>query len=423
MKLEGTILRATATAQPGGGGRAVRRSRTTRRFTGSFMTETSRRFDPGEPLDLAPDPVAQWLDWEEQANLVGFRTSIQPVEIEVACVPRDEVEVHILPGAPESIVERFVRGDQVFFPRHPLNTDSSVAWFDAPVSERWTARFTSSRTLALPGPESGAALVSLKLATDHPHPNFHQPEKTRLREEAIGAVDWVRILSRIDRLLEPLVDVALVTEVLVVLAAGRESGFMVRDLRLFQDGHHYLPALSLPWVGRQIARANAEAFESFWGRCFAEPAGRAKARLFARYGLWYETPNPQNVLIQLDRKLRPTGTLVFRDVGDGECATDAGVTGDVPWTRVLSDLRPETRNSFWAFGEAGGHSVDAGTLADWYTQHDHGYYAELARWFPELASPATTDPDARLEHWNRVLQSDRAEEAIASSFRRSRPPT
>jgi hypothetical protein len=385
------------------------------------MTDPSRRFDPDEPIRLDPDPVAQWLDWEAQANLIGFRAKTEPVEIEVVSVPRDQLEVHILPGAPEAIVNRFVRGDRVCFPRHPLNTDPSVAWFDAPVSERWTGRFTSSRTLALPGPESGAALASLKLATDHPHPDFHQPEKTRLREEAIGTVDWVRILARIDRLLEPLADVALITEVLVVLAAGRESGFLVRDLRLLQDGHYYLPALSLPFVGRQIARANGEALAPFWGRCFAEAVGRAKARLFARYGLWYETPNPQNLLVQLDLELRPTGTLVFRDVGDGECATDAGTCVDLPWTRLVSDLRPETQNSFWAFGEAGEHSFDATTLEDWYARHDTGYAAELARWFPELAPSAGAAPAAMLEHWNRALRSDRAEAAIASAFRRKRP--
>jgi hypothetical protein len=242
------------------------------------MTTKTPRFDPAEPIEPSPDPVAQWLDWEEQANLIGFRTSTEPVEVEVVLVPRDRVEVHVLPGAPAVIVDRFLRGDRVCFPRHPLNTDPTVAWFDAPADERWTARFTSSRTLALPGPESGSALASLKLATDHPHPDFHQPEKTKLREEALGAIGWALTLARIDRLLEPLSDVALVSEVLVVLAAGGESGFMVRDLRAFQGDRYHLPALSLPWVGRQIARRNGEDFEPFWARCFAETVGRAKAR-------------------------------------------------------------------------------------------------------------------------------------------------
>jgi hypothetical protein len=369
-------------------------------------------------MKVDPDPIAQWLDWEEQANLVGFRTSTLPVEIDVVSVPREEVEVHILPGAPEAIVERFVRGDRVCFPRHPLNRDASVAWFDAPASERWTARFTSSRTLALPGPESGAALVSLKLATDHPHPAFHQPEKTKLREEALDTVAWVRTLGRIDRLLEPLRDVVLVAEVLVVLAAGRESGFLVRDLRIFQDGHYYLPALSLPFVGREIARGRGESLAVFWGRWFAESVGRAKARLFARYGLWYETPNPQNLVVQLRGDGRPTGVLLFRDVGDGECATDARTATDVPWTKLLADLRPETENSFWAFGEAGSEAIGDVTLHEWYGRHDDAYYGELARWFPELAPPEGLPREAHLDHWNAALRGDHREETIARAFAR-----
>jgi len=384
------------------------------------MAEPVRSFDPERPLVLDPDPVAQWLDWEEQANLVGFRTSTRPIAIEVALVPRAAVEVHILPGAPGAIVDHFLRPDGVAFPRHPLNHDGSVAWFHAPTVERWTGRFTSSRTLALPVTGRAAPLTSLKLATDHPHPDFHQPEKAKLREEALGAVEWVRTLARIDRLLEPLAGVVLVTEVLVVLAVGQESGFLVRDLRCFQDGHYYLPALSLPWVGRQIARANGEPFEGFWGRCYAQAVGRSKAHLFARYGLWFETPNPQNVLVQLDRSLRPTGTLVFRDVGDAECATDSATAQGRPWTCVRGELQPETRNSFWAFGEAGDHSVDDATLATWYALHDDAYFEELGRWFPALAPGAATPAEARLAHWNEALRGPNARASFAAAFAQHR---
>ncbi|HKJ24344.1 MAG TPA: hypothetical protein VKB65_05935 [Myxococcota bacterium] len=375
-------------------------------------------YDPDGPLRADPDAVAQWLEWETHANLAGFRTQADPVEVEVAWVPRDALEIHVLPGAPLEIVESFLRPDHVCFPRHPLNTDPTVAFFDAPVRERWTARFTSSRTLALPGPESGARLASLKLATDHPHRAFLQPEKTRLREEAVDAVAWVRVIDRIDRRLEPLEGVALVSEVLVVLVRDGESGFMVRDLRLFQDGHYYLPALSIPFVGPQIARSLGADFEALFGEHFAEAVGRAKARLFARYGLWYETPNPQNLLLQLDRDLRPTDTLVFRDVGDGECATDAFTATDEPWTRVTADLRPETETSFWAFGEAGRNSIAADTLSRWYARHDDAYFGELARWFPELASGPEVAPAARLDHWSRALRSDAAAPVIAAAFER-----
>jgi hypothetical protein len=383
---------------------------------GADGCSAARRYDSDAPLTLLTDPVAQWLDWEQQANLLGFRTSTQPVEVEVASVPRDEVEVYVLPHAPPEIVERFLCGDRVLVARHPLNQDASVAWFDAPVAERWTARFTSSRTLALPGPESGDALFSLKLATDHPHPAFYQPEKTKLREEALGAVEWVELLARVDAFLGPLEGFDLVTEVLVVLDAGGESGFMVRDLRLFQDGHHYLPALSLPWVGRQIVRRHGADFARFWGLHYAAAVGRGKARLLARYGLWYETPNPQNVLVQLDHDARPTGRLSFRDVGDGECATDAFGVAHVPWTRLVRDLRPETQNSFWAFGEAGDHAVGPAVLEQWYAAHDDAWFAELAAWFPAIAPPPGVAANARLDHWNAALRSDAGIEAVHRAF-------
>lgn len=91
------------------------------------MSERPRSFDPEQPLTVDPDPVVQWLDREEQANLVGFRTSTHPVEVEVVSVPREALQIHVLPGAPAAIVDRFVRGDVVCFPRHPLDRDASVA--------------------------------------------------------------------------------------------------------------------------------------------------------------------------------------------------------------------------------------------------------------------------------------------------------
>jgi hypothetical protein len=375
-----------------------------------------RDFDPESELVLLCDPVEQWLDWEEQANLIGFRTGTHPVEVELSEIDRDELEVHVLPGAPPEIMERFLRGGKILCARHPLNRDALVAWSGTPVHARWSARFTSSRTLAMHGTESGEALFSLKLATDHPHPNFYQPEKTKLREEAAAAVGWVEQLARIDGQLGPLDGVQLITEVLVVLARGGESGFMVRDLRLFQDGNYSLPALSLPFVGRQIARQCGDSFGAFWARHYARPVGMAKARLFARYGMWFETPNPQNLVIRLSPSLHPLPQIVFRDVGDGECATDAFTSTDRPWTRLESDLRPETRNSFWAFDEAGDHSIEAETLERWYAVHDDAYFRELARCFPGIAPPEPVEPSMRLEHWNRALRTVAGEVAVAHFF-------
>jgi len=379
--------------------------------------ELARSASPGQPIEPLPDPVEQWLRWEEQANLVGFRMSTKPVELAVAAVAPGLVSVEASAQAPGDILERFLRGDSVLFPRHPLNQDPSVSFFDEPVAEHWWCRFTSSRTLVVPvGP--GESLFSLKLATDHPHPDFRQPEKTRLREEADWSMDWCDPVDRIDALLGPDPRVRMVREIVALVVRGSETACLVRDLRLFQDGHHYLPALSLPWVGRQIARRFGEDFAEFWGHHYATPVGRAKASILARYGLWYETPNPQNVVIQLDRELRPTGVLVFRDLGDTYCATDAFEASATPWTRLRTDLRPETANSFWAFGECGDRSVEAGVLSDWYARHDRAYFAELAEHFPELAPPRSESAGELAQAWSRALRGPDGERAVAVGFER-----
>lgn len=385
-----------------------------------------RAYDPDDAFQLLPDPVAQWLDWEEQANLIGFRVSTVPVEVELSSIASEELEIHVLPGAPKQLVSRFLRDRRVLCARHPLNQDPNVAWQTTPVAERWQARFTSSRTLAMYGPESGVGLFSLKLATDHPHPDFLQPEKTKLRAEAMDAVRWATTLARIDALLPPLEGARLIPECLVVLERGGEAGFLVRDLRSFQDGSYTLPALSLPFVGPQLARARGESLADFGRDHYAEPVGRGKARLLLRYGLWFETPNPQNLLVRFDARLEPNPAIVFRDVGDGDCATDAFTAVERPFTKLVADIRPETKNSFWAFGEAGEHSIEQSVLDGWYAAHDDAYFGELARVLPELAPPAETRPEARLDHWNAILRGARGEEALARHFdremaRRRRP--
>jgi hypothetical protein len=229
---------------------------------------------------------------------------------------------------------------------------------------------------------------------------------------------WCAPVDRIDALLGPDPSILLVREVVSLLVRGSETACLVRDLRPFQDGHHYLPALSLPWVGRQIARRHREPFAEFWGRHYAERVGRAKARLLARYGLWYETPNPQNVLVQLDRELRPTGRLLFRDVGDTYCATDAFEARELPWTRLRTDVRPETQNSFWAFGEAEECSIGASVLGNWYARHDRAYFAELAAHFPEAAPSRAKGAAELASAWSRGLRGAEGERAIEAGFAR-----
>jgi hypothetical protein len=112
--------------------------------------------------------------------------------------------------------------------------------------------------------------------------------------------------------------------------------------------------------------------------------------------------------------------LVFRDLGDTYCATDAFDARGVPWTRLERDLRLETENSFWAFAEAGPCAVAPSVLADWYARHDRAYYAELAAHFPNASPDPATTPAERAAAWSRALRGPSGERAIADGFQRGR---
>jgi hypothetical protein len=169
----------------------------------------------------------------------------------------------------------------------------------------------------------------------------------------------------------------------------------------------------VPFRGRAIARLHGERFEEFWSRNYAEPVGRAKAKLLVRYGLEYDTPNPQNLLVELDRRFAPTGVVALRDLGDTEPIVEDAPGGAVGWTRLLRDLRPETRNSFWAFDEAAEDSVSAEVLADWRERHDRAYLAEIARLLGLREGPTT------FAGASDFLRSPQAEPALARLFDRS----
>jgi hypothetical protein len=365
---------------------------------------------PGRPpaaCDL--EPIEQWLRWEEQANLQGFRTSTQAVDVPVSAIPLERVSVRFATAPPRSLVQLFFRNGKVLFPKHPLNRDPDVAFAAEPAALHWQARFTSSRTLVL-WHGAGDAAFSVKLATDHPHPDFRQPEKTELREEATDAITYAALVRRVDAVLGPDPRLVLIQEAMSVLVPGSESGFVVRDLRPLHDSHYYLPALSLPWCGPEIAERHGLRFEELWGRAYAEAVGRAKASLFARYGLQYETPNPQNILLQLDRELLPTGVIVLRDLGDANPATDALACRERPWERLLHEIRPETRNSFWAFDSADERRIAPAVLEPWYERHDRAYLAELAAFFGLAQAPDS------FAAWSGFLRSRAGERAVAAAF-------
>ncbi len=336
-----------------------------------------------------PRPFAQWLLWEQQANFAGFRTTTREIALEVVRVERRRVRLRFAAGLSPALCARVVAGAHVLLPKHPLNRDPGVAFADAPASLTWRARFTSSRTLVVL-PDDGGTPFGVKLATDHPHRDVCQPEKTKLATEVEEALALAAHVRAVDARLGRDPKLVLLTESLGVQIPGSETGMLVRNLEPLCDGHHYLPAFAIPFVGAALAAAAGERFAAFWADGYAEPVGRAKAKLLGRYGLQFQTPNPQNILVQLDGRLRPTGAIAFRDLADTDFATDAARSRGADWTRLVAQLAPETANSFWAFDQAPDAPIDARVLAAWYARHDRAYLDELRRLrhLPECGSLA-----------------------------------
>jgi len=259
----------------------------------------------------------------------------------------------------------------------------------------------------------------VKLPTDHPHPDFAQPEKTRLREEARDALLNSALIARVDAALGVDPALRLLREVLVVMLRGSESGFLVRDLQPLADGNYYLPGFALPWCGREIAALHREPFDAFWGRHYAAAVGRAKAKLVARYALQYETPNPQNLLLQLDARLRPTGQVVFRDIGDANSLVATRSAPDRPWGAPAVALTPETANSFWAF-DADERQIAPDTLSAWHALHDRAYLAELVAFLGLPARLALLPAAEALAELSALLGSESGARLAADGFEHQR---
>src|SRR5690606_6398310 len=108
----------------------------------------------------------------------------------------------------------------------------------------------------------------------------------------------------------------------------------------------------------------------------------AKAKLLLRYGLQMETPNPQNILIQLDRDLKPTGKIIFRDVSDTFFVK--AVAKGLGYRDIMIEdmkheyypnvaLKPYWSNSSWRLNKSKNRPIYGFQLEAWGLTHDKAY--------------------------------------------------
>lgn len=337
------------------------------------------------------DAYLQWLKWEQTANVFKFHQPTARIELPISRVALQKVEIQADPSLAKSIKKIFVQKQdgkkRVLWVKHPHNTVESVPFFDKKIVDHVEAYYTASRSMVLGGELRG---FTLKAPTDHPHgPDKNdQPSKADTSGDVISALLHSEHISSQDKKLGQDDVLIILPEILTIADKKTQIGYVVRDVRHLDDGHYYLPAFSIPYVGREIAKINGQPFEKFWAEHYAKLLGEAKARLLLRYGLQMESPNPQNMLIQLDRNLKPTGRIAIRDLSDAFFVEDIAqalgfkkaVKKDIDVDYLpQAKLHPFVSNSFWRMDAADNKSISEKTLDKWKIIHNRQFTSYILR--------------------------------------------
>lgn len=365
------------------------------------------------------DAWAQWRTWEQRENFEIFRKSEEAHQIGFSLVPKSSVQIKAPKNLPPEIIELLsLNNGQIRWMKHPYNEVNSLPHFSAPVAGSIKSYFTASRSMTIEG-TFGA--YTIKMPTDRPHgpKGEWQPSKASTKDDIDSGRLRSSFIEQVDRQIGKDDKLIIALELITVADKKTGEGYLIRDVSFMKDGHYYLPALSLPYVGRKIAEINGQKPDIFWGEHYAALLGSSKAKLLLRYGIQMETPNTQNMLIQLDRNLKPTGRLVFRDVSDTHFVEpvakalgfNKAIEKDIEIDyKPERDIEPYWENSAWRLDEAGSASYPSKLLADvWGPKHNEAYKKTiedaLGVRIPEKTGDTVSDV-------NDFLKTDTAQRAL-----------
>ena len=344
-------------------------------------------FNNSTSIVIEKPPFEQWLIWEQEANFEIFRKDRAPIKVDFSLVSPVGIKTTFMSTASQQLKDYIFSGKQIRWFKHPYNTHASLPDFKEQSDGTISAYLTASRSLAI---QVGDEYYTIKMPTDYPHgpKGEYQPSKASTSEDILDGINRMNYINRVDAEIDLDPDLILAKEVAMVADTATGEGFLFRDLSFMKSGNYYLPALSIPYVGREIAEKNGVPVENFWKSSYSELLGRSKAKLLLRYGAQMETPNSQNMLIEFDKNLKPTGRLVFRDISD--TVLIKGVAEGLGEHEVLKKdslngvknstrINPYWSNSAWRFDEAGSKSFSEETINRWGIAHDEAYRNEIEK--------------------------------------------
>ena len=256
------------------------------------------------------------VEFENVHNRPEYSRPVEQVEVPLVKIKAADTNVNYF-GSYQKVQSLIADKNIVNWYQHPFNTSSEVPYYYKNSAPGIRGFLSSSRSLFF---EKDGDYFSIRTPTDHPRGLKENvvSAKINIGPELDTATTHMQMITQLDSIFrsDPGFDLAL--EVAIVRTETKQkSGYMIRDLNfLKKPDHYYMPAFSLQTVGSVIAKKHNETFSDFWKKNYAETLGRTKAQLLLRYGLKMDCPHGQNILIELDSALKPTGRLVLRDIDD-----------------------------------------------------------------------------------------------------------
>lgn len=272
------------------------------------------------------------------------------------------------------------------------------------------AHFTSSRSLILVPVEGGVLdydlAYSVKVSLDQSTALFK-------KDKTIEKGEWLRwaymnsyVYNNRTKLANAPLDFQY--DVSGFSLAGLAKGFDGGALRKIATGDQpyqkdkiLIPAFSLidTKLGYEVARVNGVAglvaVDQFWQDNLVAPFARATASLRRDLKIQHNSPHSQNVLLEFDSDLKPTGRVVIRDFdmeSEKENVTSVVLESGLNFVNSANELHIRPSGEVHYFGLA--HGMEGkGELYGWikYAQWRERYYQEFNREYFQLGQNADFD--------------------------------
>jgi hypothetical protein len=269
--------------------------------------------------------LRQMAKWENEANGVSKRPSTL-LKFKSFEVPAELIESDVAETTPKEIKDAFFfEKEGKKFVRWLIQPEDTKWYKDVeafiekktgkkPVAQEYfNGYLTASRSVLVVDPATGYSF-SLKASTNQTGGNWKDKKQDWKDGQDIRAVsDYV---ARLEKNLK-LKNAVILQE---PMAFGIAEVDQSNVIRLVGDvatcDKFYLPGFSAlhEQVGKELA--GKEDPVAFWNEYYVKPLGRALAEFAGIWGLSFDSPHSQNFLIELDKKKKPTGRVILRDLGD-----------------------------------------------------------------------------------------------------------